>query len=105
MYHTGIEKLLTWIRSIMLDHSFDNVVFGVEPAGHYWMNLAQFLRHTGIQVVLVNPLHVKKTKELVDNSPTKNDRKDARVRSAVISHREKYLPNQDYVRRLSLDGG
>lgn len=59
----GFEKLLTWIRSLMLDHSCDNVVFGVEPTGHYWMNLAQFLRHEGIHVVLVNPLHVKKTKE------------------------------------------
>ena len=39
----------------MVDHSCDNVVFGVEPTGHYWMNLAQFLRHEGIQVVLVNP--------------------------------------------------
>ncbi len=75
----GFERLITWIQSLMLDHSCDNVVFGVEPTGHYWMNLVQFLRHGGIQVVLVNPLHVKKTKELEDNSPTKNDRKDARV--------------------------
>ena len=80
----GFEKLLTWIRSLMGDHSFDNVVFGVEPTGHYWMNLAQFLRRQGIQVVLVNPLHVKKTKELEDNSPTKNDRKDARVISLLV---------------------
>jgi transposase len=75
----GFGQLRTWIRSLMLHHSCDNVVLGVEPTGHYWMNLAQFLRHEGIQVVLVNPLHVKKTKELEDNSPTKNDRKDARV--------------------------
>lgn len=74
----GFEKLLTWMRSLMSDHSFDHVIFGVEPTGHYWMNLAQFLRHEGVQVVLVKPLHVKKTKELEDNSPTKNDRKDAR---------------------------
>lgn len=28
------EKLLTWIWSLILDHSCDNVVFGVEPTGH-----------------------------------------------------------------------
>jgi transposase len=89
----GFEKLLTWIRSIMLDHSFDNVVFGVEPTGHYWMNLAQFLRHRGIQVVLVNPLHVKKTKELEDNSPTKNDRKDARVISQLVKDGRYSVPH------------
>lgn len=68
----------------MGEHSFDNVVFGVEPTGHYWMNLAQFLRREGVQVVLVNPLHVKKTKELEDNSPTKNDRMDARVIALLV---------------------
>ena len=54
----GFEKLLTWIRWFMVDHNCDNVVFGVEPTAHYWMNLAQFLRRQGIQLVLVNPLHV-----------------------------------------------
>ncbi|MEW9677996.1 transposase [Lentibacillus sp. L22] len=29
--------------------------------------------------VLVNPMHVKKLKEVDDNSPTKNDTEDARV--------------------------
>ena len=32
----------------------------------------------------VNPLHVKKTKELDDNSPTKNDVKDARVIAQLV---------------------
>ena len=75
----GFEKLLSWIRVLMADHGVDNVVLGMEPTGHYWLNLAQFLRHQGILVVLVNPMHVKKSKEMEDNSPTKNDRTDARV--------------------------
>ncbi|GIP64208.1 hypothetical protein J32TS6_27630 [Virgibacillus pantothenticus] len=36
------------------------------------------------QVLVVNPAHVKKSKELDDNSPTKNDVKDARVISRLI---------------------
>jgi transposase len=89
----GFERLLTWIRSLMVDHSCDNVIFGVEPTGHYWMNLAQFLRREAIQVVLVNPLHVKKTKELEDNSPTKNDRKDARVIALLVKDGRYSVPN------------
>ncbi|WP_067935152.1 IS110 family transposase [Alicyclobacillus kakegawensis] len=35
----GFGRLLTWIQSLMVDHSCDNVVFGVEPTGHYWIGL------------------------------------------------------------------
>jgi len=89
----GFERLRTWIQSLMVEHSCDNVVFGVEPTGHYWMNLAQFLRREGVQVVLVNPLHVKKTKELEDNSPTKNDRKDARVIALLVKDGRYSVPH------------
>ncbi|GMA65605.1 IS110 family transposase (plasmid) [Alicyclobacillus fastidiosus] len=89
----GFEKLLTWIESLKLDHGCDQVIVGVEPTGHYWMNLAQFLRHRGISVVLVNPMHVKKSKELDDNSPTKNDRKDARVISQLAKDGRYSVPN------------
>ena len=89
----GFQGLLSWMRSLMLEHSCDNVVFGVEPTGHYWMNLAQFLRREGVGVVVVNPFHVKKTKELEDNSPTKNDRKDARVISLLVKDGRYSEPN------------
>jgi transposase len=45
----------------------------MEPTGHYWLNLAYYLKHHQIRVVVVNPLHVQRTRELDDNSPTKND--------------------------------
>jgi len=41
------------------------------------MALAQYLRQRDIRAVHVNPSHVKKSKERDDNSPTKNDVKDA----------------------------
>lgn len=55
------------------------VVFGMELTGHYWLALAYWLKDKELKVVVVNPAHVKKTKELDDNSLTKNDVKDARV--------------------------
>lgn len=57
---------------------------GFEPTGHYWFNLGQFLSGKNIKFVMVNPLHVNKTKELDDNSPSKNDCKDPRVIANLV---------------------
>lgn len=96
---SGFQKLLTWIKSLMQDHDKQEVLFGIEPTGHYWMPLAQFLRQHGIKIVLVNPLHVKKSKELDDNSPTKNDIKDARVIAQLVKdgrYSEPHIPTDIY---------
>ena len=52
---------------------------GMEPTGHYWFCLGDYLTKIGMTPVMVNPHHVKKSKELDDNSPSKNDRKDPKV--------------------------
>ncbi|WP_276913768.1 IS110 family transposase [Aneurinibacillus aneurinilyticus] len=80
----GLQRLASWMESLMESYKKHQVLFGIEPTGHYWMPLAQFLRRRGIKVVLVNPHHVKKSKELDDNSPTKNDVKDARVIAQLL---------------------
>lgn len=46
------------------------------PTGHYWFALGKFLQDNGMRLVHVNPHHVKKSKEMDDNNPNKNDRKD-----------------------------
>jgi len=66
------------------------VVVAIESTGHYWKPLARFLKASGIVVVLVNPYHVKRTKETEDNTPTKTDRKDARL-IAVMAKDGKFL--------------
>jgi transposase len=71
----------------------NHVIIGVEPTGHYWLNLAYYLTAKGYDFVLVNPMHVKKSKELDDNSPTKNDTKDARVISQLIKDGRYSVPN------------
>lgn len=82
--HKGFAALLTWINRLKQANGKTNVIFGMEPTGHYWLPLAQFLHESGIKVVVVNPMHVKKSKELDDNSPTKNDVKDARVIAQLV---------------------
>src|SRR5690606_39119180 len=47
----------------------------------------------GYDIVVVNPMHVKKSKELDDNSPTKNDTKDAKVIAQLIKDGRYSVPN------------
>lgn len=80
----GFEHFLDWIDQLKQKHEMHQVIVGMEPTGHYWFNLAHILKEKGIKFVAVNPLHVKKSKELDDNSPTKNDVKDARVIAQLV---------------------
>jgi transposase len=80
----GFNHFLKWISEIKKEQSMDKVVVGMEPTGHYWFNLAHILKENEIKFVAVNPLHVKKSKELDDNSPTKNDVKDAKVIAQLV---------------------
>lgn len=80
----GFHHFLNWISQLMQAQTMNQVIVGMEPTGHYWFNLAYMLREHTIKFVLVNPLHVKKSKELDDNSPTKNDIKDARVIAQLV---------------------
>lgn len=89
----GFETLMDWVDRHQKKNDKTHVIFGVEPTGHYWMSLAYFLTAKGYDFVLVNPMHVKKSKELDDNSPTKNDTKDARVIAQLIKDGRYSVPN------------
>ncbi|WP_261134071.1 IS110 family transposase [Bacillus sp. Marseille-Q3570] len=89
----GFNSLLEWIQKLIVNHKMDQVIIGMEPTGHYWLNLAQFLKENKIKFVVVNPLHVKKAKELDDNSPTKNDVKDAKVIAQLVKDARYAEPN------------
>ena len=89
----GFTRLLNWMRSLMVEYDKREVILGIEPTGQYWMPLAEFLCKQGIKIVVVNPLHVKRSKELDDNSPTKNDTKDARVIAQLVKDGRYSEPN------------
>jgi len=80
----GFESLYEKLRQTMKEAKKTDVIIGIEPTGHYWMNLAYFLDHYGIPLVMVNPMHVKRSKELDDNLPTKHDKKDALVIARLV---------------------
>ncbi|SFJ55353.1 Transposase [Paenibacillus sp. UNC496MF] len=81
----GFEKLQRWMEGIQQKHRLSQVIIGMEPTGHYWWNLANWLTHKGLQVVLVNPATTKRNKENRDNCQSKSDPKDALVIADVVS--------------------
>lgn len=80
----GFELFYQRVLSAMKDNEKTEVIVGIEPTGHYWLNLAYFLEERGIPLVMTNPMHVKRSKELDDNLPTKHDRKDALVIARLV---------------------
>lgn len=96
----GFAAILTRIAEICKGEGFEKVVVGMEPTGHYWKAFANFLlKQAGITVVLVNPYHTKKAKELDDNSQTKSDKKDAMTIAKLVKdgrYFETYLPHDVY---------
>src|SRR5690554_4071799 len=82
--HEGFEYFYQRILQTLNEHGKTEVLVGIEPTGHYWLNLAYFLEERGIPLVMTNPMHVKRSKELDDNLPTKHDRKDALVIARLV---------------------
>jgi transposase len=58
----------------------------MEPTGHYWINLSKWLFEQNIDVVTVNPYHVKRNKENRDNTQSKSDKKDALVIADMVKN-------------------
>ena len=78
---------------------FNDVMVGMEPTGHYWKPLANYLMKKGYRVVCVNPYHTKRAKELDDNSPTTHDKKDAITIARLMKdgrYFDPYLPQAVY---------
>lgn len=82
---SGFESLLGWMQSIQKVKKKSNIIVGIEPTGHYWFDLGAYLENEGILLVMVNPFAVKRSKELDDNSQTKNDRKDPKVIAKLVT--------------------
>lgn len=101
----GFVKAKGWMLMICDEKKMEKVIVGMEPTGHYWFNLAVWLMNEGITVVLVNPHHVKKSKELDDNLNRKTDRKDPKVIAGLVHegrYSMPYLPEGIYAELRNL---
>jgi transposase len=96
----GFESFLSWVEDIKAKSGKSDLMVGMEPTGHYWFCFAQRLDdEKNIKLVLVNPFHVKRSKELDDNNPTKNDRKDPKTIAMLMKdgrYMEPYIPEGFY---------
>lgn len=95
----GYEALDKWMQSIMQQREKAEAIVGFEPTGHYWFTLGDYLRSKGYALGIVNPFHVKCTRELDDNSQTKSDRKDPKTIAMLVKDgrfRDVYIPADLY---------
>lgn len=88
----GFAAFDTWIGDLMQLYGMKVAIAGMEPTGHYWFNVGAYLQDNGIKVVHVNPHHVKKTKELDDNTQNKNDRKDPKLIATLVNEGRYMMP-------------
>lgn len=95
----GYEAFEGWMQNIMQQKEKTEAIVGFEPTGHYWFTLGDYLRDKGYRLGIVNPFHVKCTRELDDNSQTKSDRKDPKTIAMLIKdgrYRDVYIPADLY---------
>ena len=94
----GFEAFKAWMQHLQDKYRKSDVIVGIEPTGHYWFDLGAYLEDEGILLVMVNPYAVKQTKELDDNSQSKNDRKDPKVIAKLVTegYSAPYTPDGVY---------
>ncbi len=85
----GFEELLRRSEQQRLTHGGDQIVFGIEPGGHYWRTLAAFLQEREYAVRLINPFTLKRQRDGDDLTHRKNDYRDA-AKAAELLAQGKY---------------
>ena len=80
----GFDSFKNWMQWLLNKNNKSDAIVGIEPTGHYWFDLGAYLEDGGILLVMVNPYAVKQTKELDDNSQSKNDCKDPKVIAKLV---------------------
>lgn len=95
----GFQAFKDWSAQVMAANNLSELLVAAEPTGHYWFGLADYLKGEDIKLVLVNPFHVSRAKELDDNHPSKTDAKDPKtIAKLTIEGRymEPYIPEGVY---------
>jgi transposase len=49
----GFDRLLKWIQKLQSAHSLSETIIGMEPTGHYWLNVSRWLASRQFDVVAV----------------------------------------------------
>ena len=89
----GMEKIISKIEEAKIQNNLAKAVIGLEPSGHYWKAAAHYLSRSGYKLALVNPYHIKRIKEIEDNSQTKTDPKDSLLIAKLVRDGDFFDPN------------
>jgi len=98
----GFERLLEKVGATRREARAVHLLFGMEPSGHYWRNLAYFLEGQGYRFRLVNPFTLKRHREGQDLSRTKNDYRDAAMVAELLRTGKFTLTRLTYGQRAEL---
>jgi transposase len=74
---SGYKKILNQVKE--KTKAKGEVVYAMEPTGHYWMILGQFFEDHSKKYVLIHPLAVARSREVVRLNRGKTDPMDARL--------------------------
>lgn len=95
------------LQEQLIPYDPKSVIISMEPTGHYYKSLAYYFKKEGYTITLINPYHTKLSKEIGNNSRSKDDTKDSRL-IARLTYEAKFskanLQESVYaeVRKLSL---
>ncbi|MGH7654559.1 MAG: IS110 family transposase, partial [Gemmatimonadaceae bacterium] len=73
----GFEGALRFLQQTFPDRAPAEMLVAIEFAGHYGYTFAEFLRQAGCVIVTMPSVVTKRLREVEDNSPRKDDAKDA----------------------------
>ncbi|MBB6449725.1 hypothetical protein HNR44_001703 [Geomicrobium halophilum] len=68
----GFHRLVDWITATNVDRS-RQVILGMAETNNHWMNIAYYAKSKGFLPVIVNPAHIKESKEFSDPSLFNNE--------------------------------
>lgn len=94
----GFQTLTTCLKPFPIE----NVKIGLEATGHYSQNIINFLKLSGYDLVVYNPLITSKYRKAFSLRKTKTDKMDARTlaRMLAVENSESYSPPSYHIHEL-----
>jgi transposase len=83
--HEGFEQLISAIQRSSEAEGSGQIKAGLESTGHYSGNLEAFLRDSGVELVVFNPLQVNLYRKSQTLRKTKTDKVDAKCIAQSIA--------------------
>ena len=73
----GFEEFLEWVNHAKQKMGATDIIVAMEPTGHYYFALEEYLENLGIEVVIVNARDVNQMGQYYHNHRSKSDPRDA----------------------------